>query len=95
MAEPAVGTGIRIDAIAGAKNPEALACLILDDKVIAHGLHLGVVLPPLAKNTFRAIGTLDLAAFAAPDDRPGGRSGISAIASITSGRASSRTGRRQ
>lgn len=88
-------TGIRINAVAGAKDPEALACLILDNKVVAHGIHLGVALPPLSKMRSGPSARLTLRRLPRQTMDTGGRSGISAIASISSGRGRRRTGRRQ
>ncbi|MHC2529411.1 hypothetical protein ACVIEM_006558 [Rhizobium leguminosarum] len=90
-----MASGFRIDAITGAKHPKTLAGLVFDDEVVrtasisASRCHHSPKIRsgPSARLTFRRLPRQVI--------ETGGRSGNNAMASISSGCASSRTGRRQ
>ena len=46
-------------AITGAENPEALAGVVLDPKIIPHRDQLRVTKPPFAEDTLRSVGAAD------------------------------------
>jgi hypothetical protein len=67
MQKPLVGPGCGILAVASAKNPVALAGVVLDLKVVPDRDQFGVTLPPLPEYALWAVGPPD----AAPDAPPG------------------------
>jgi hypothetical protein len=60
-----VGSGCGILAVAGAKNPEPLARIVLDLEIVTDRDELGVALPPFAENPLRTVRPPD-----APPDAP-------------------------
>ena len=56
-------------AVAGAKQPIALASLVLDAKIVTHGDQLGVELPPFAADPLGPVGAFYAAAHAALGER--------------------------
>src|ERR1700732_760297 len=71
MQEPAVRAGRGVLAIAGAVDPEALARLVLDPKIVAHRDQLDVAFPPFPKDALGTVGALHAPPYAAPGETDG------------------------
>lgn len=71
MQEPAMGTGRRILAVAGAINPETRSGVVLHLKVIPDSLQFRITLPPFAKDPLRTVCPPDAAANASPGEARG------------------------
>src|SRR3978361_1160452 len=65
--KPLMGPGCGVLAVASAKNPVALAGVVLDLEVVPDRDQFGVALPPFPEHALRAVGPPD----AAPDATPG------------------------
>ena len=66
--EPPLRSGLRVLAVAGAINPEALSSVVLNPEIITHGGKFGIALPPFAEHAFWTVGAPDPAAYAAPGE---------------------------
>src|ERR1700730_6032392 len=69
--EPAMRAGGGALAIAGAIDPEALACLVLHPEIVAHRDQLGVAFPPFPEDPLGAVGALYVPPDAAPGETDG------------------------
>src|SRR3546814_11106857 len=68
MQEPAMRAGRGVLAVAGAVDPEALADVILDPEIVAHGDQLCITLPPFAEQALGAICALHAPSDTAPGE---------------------------
>src|SRR3546814_13063751 len=69
MQEPAMRAGRGVLAVAGAVDPEALADVILDPEIVAHGDQTCITLPPFAEQALGAICALHAPSDTAPAER--------------------------
>src|SRR6185312_14390304 len=71
MQKPLLRTSLLILTVTRAEQPVAFARVILDLKIIAHGVLLSVRLPPFAKDAFRSVRARDAPAQAPPSEGRG------------------------
>ena len=64
-------TGVRIEPVAGAEDPEALTVGRLQKEIVPHGCILGIPGPPFPENPFRPVGAFHFPALTLPGEHRG------------------------